>query len=140
MAAPNPDRILPRDVPDRLKCYLIGAGVRGRLCNLSELVGILGQKRLSAFETPEDGWRAAEGEAAALARLLDQAGPACEVPERVLSGTPAPAPPDERIVLLLNAVRDRNREQLRTSLAQFDAWYELMSEEATNPEAAARTA
>lgn len=137
MVAPE-GRVLPTDVPPKLKCYLIGAGVRGRLCNLSELVGILGQKKLSAFNTPDDGWKAAEAEAGKLAELWQEAGPACEVPERILSGTPAPAPPDDRIVKLLTAVRDRNREALRTSLAQFDNWHEILGEEAANPNVAAK--
>lgn len=137
MTAPD-GRVLPTDVPPKLKCYLIGAGVRGRLCNLSELVGILGQKKLSAFDTPDQGWQAADGEAAKLAELWEEAGPACEVPERILSGTPAPAPPDDRILKLLDAVKTRDRNALRASLAQFDNWHELLGEEAANPEASAK--
>lgn len=139
MAAPNPDRVMPVEVPDLLKCYLIGAGVRGRLCNLSELVGILGQKKLSAFDTPEEGWQAADREATKLAELLEQAGPTCGVPERILSGTPAPAEPDARITGLMNAVRDRDRQALKTSLLQFDNWYEILAEEAVDPAASAKT-
>jgi hypothetical protein len=133
------DRVLPRDVPVPLKCFLIGAGIRGRLCNLSELVTILGQKRLSAFDTPEEGWAAADREAAALTRLLDLAGPDCQVPERVLSATPAPAPPDERLMKLVEGVRNRDREAVRAKLLEFDAWYELMSEEAADANASAKT-
>jgi hypothetical protein len=137
--AANPDRVLPRDVPPRLKCFFVGAGVRGRIHNIGEIALLVGRKAASPFTSPEEGWQRADQEATALAKLLDTAGPECEVPERILSGSPAPEPPDNRIVKLLEAVRSRDREGVRQYTEQFDNWYEIMSEEAANPDAAAKT-
>jgi hypothetical protein len=138
--AENPDRVLPAEVPVRLKCYLVGAGVRGQVSNIAEIALVVGRKGSSPFESPEQGWEEADRQAAALARLLDVAGPTCEVPERILSGSPAPEPPDNRIIKLLEAVRNRDREGVKQYTTQLDAWYELMSEEAVDPNASAKTA
>ncbi|MGH8981610.1 MAG: hypothetical protein ACRDWE_11455 [Acidimicrobiales bacterium] len=130
-------RVLPPDISPRARCLLIGAGIRGRMANIAELATLAGQGKASPFADPSEAWDLADRELDALARLLDVAGPECEVPERVLSATPAPAPPDAKVVGLADAVRRRSRSDVRALLLQFDAFYELLSEEAANPDVAA---
>lgn len=125
-------RVLPADLSPRAKCLLIGAGIRGRMANIAELATLSGQGKAAPFPADE-AWAHADEELAELVRLLDAAGPECEVPERILANSPSPMPPDARITGLADAVRRRSRSDVRTLLLQFDGFYELLSREAVDP-------
>ena len=127
-------RVLPPELSPRAKCLLIGAGIRGRMANIAELATLSGQGKMSPFASASEAWERAEQELDALVKLLDVAGPECEVPERILADSPAPMDPDARIVALAGAVRRKSRADVQSVLGNFDAFYELLSQEAANPE------
>lgn len=126
-------RVLPADIADRARCLLIGAGIRGRMANIAELATLSGQGKASPFSSPSEAWERADEELDAMVKLLDVAGPECAVPERILAASPAPLAPDARFVALADAVRRRSRTDVQSVLGNFDAFYELIAQEAADP-------